>query len=172
MFLQESITGEIDLPEDDSQIISRLIKFLYTGDFDNEPTWGTVAPSVVTCTKMYIVADKFDVPALKTLTIKKFKDAFASDWDADSLCKSFELIHQHIPDTDTALKEIAVEAASKHLSYLVKQVEFAAMCKADGELAFDILSKPFTSKPEGPKPATTQYSGWGPPPTSWGPTAW
>jgi hypothetical protein len=64
-----------------------MIKFLYEQDYhygptiteneDEEPV--TVAGSLVANTKLYIIADKNDIPSLKELAQSKYKKAVADE---------------------------------------------------------------------------------------------
>lgn len=152
---QEGVTGEIDLPSDDPNIVAHLIQFLYTGDFNDQSTLEHVVQGsrMLACTKAYIMADKFNVPGLKTLAATKFTTAIATEWNTEGLSTAIELIYNQIPENDRILKDVVLKVISEHVKELVDRGEFASLCKADGEIAFDILCKHLTYEPE-PEPSS------------------
>lgn len=140
---QEAATGKIDPPDDDPKIIAHLIRFFYTGAFDDEPAANDPLADgrLTTCAKVYIIADKYDVPELKKLAATKFENAVSTDWNTESFSLSIELIYESLPDSDRVLKNIALIATSNHIKELSDRGEFVRMCKSDGEIAFDILNQ-------------------------------
>ncbi|PQE06300.1 BTB POZ domain protein [Rutstroemia sp. NJR-2017a BBW] len=152
----EAVTGEINLPDDHPAILERLIKFLYTGDFDATPSPSEVVaeePSgevgsetvngsldtLTICTRIFVMAEKYDIPALKTLAKTKFEAAVSSDWNTSALSESLRLMYDGLPDSDRLLKDVAVAAAAGHVKELVDRGEFVALCKDNGDIAFDVL---------------------------------
>ncbi|KAM3089544.1 hypothetical protein ACMFMG_001130 [Clarireedia jacksonii] len=90
----EGITGETNLPDDEPSIFERLIRFLYTEDFDaslsadelpapiNDDDGKAVDGPLVSltiCTKVYVMAEKYDISALKTLSKAKFEVAVSTE---------------------------------------------------------------------------------------------
>ncbi|CZR56334.1 uncharacterized protein PAC_06222 [Phialocephala subalpina] len=141
---KESETGEIDLPDDDPKTLDRLIQFLYKETFDDEPTFtGVLAANqdsrLITCTKVYILAEKYDIPASKELAKSKFEKAIATDWNDGSLAAILEMIYTELPEFDCGLKDVALKATSEHIEELVDRGEFADVCKQNGEIAFDVI---------------------------------
>ncbi|KAE8446182.1 hypothetical protein EG329_012407 [Mollisiaceae sp. DMI_Dod_QoI] len=138
---KEGITREINLPDDDPKIFDRLIQFLSKETFDDEASTNEVSEDshLTIYTKVYVLAEKYDIPSLKELATSKFKKAVAPEWNPDSLATSLELMYTELPDSDLMLKKVAIEAASEHIGELVDRAEFESMCKKYPGVAFDIF---------------------------------
>ncbi|KAF8852305.1 hypothetical protein BDZ45DRAFT_749703 [Acephala macrosclerotiorum] len=163
----EAITGEINLPDDHPQTLERLIKFLYTGTFDAMPSAYETANEIsyaaakvpssdladeasrkaakgrpgmlITCTRAFIMAEKYDIPALKNLAKTKFKEAVSTEWNTCALSVSLRLMYDELPESDRLLKDVAIEAAASHVKELIDRGEFATLCRENGDIAFDFL---------------------------------
>ncbi|PQE26683.1 BTB POZ domain protein [Rutstroemia sp. NJR-2017a BBW] len=156
----EAITNEINLPDDHPAIFGRIIKFFYTGDFDATPSADEIAEEeasrksaketvyeaidgpleiLTICTCVFVMAEKYDIPALKKLAKTKFKAAVSTEWNTVALSISLRLIYDELPDSDRLLKDVAIQAAASHIKELADRGEFAALCKENGDIAFDVL---------------------------------
>lgn len=135
------MTGVIELPDDDPTIMNHVIQFLYTGDFkdSSNPTDPLAEDSLLTSTKVYVAADKYDIPGLRTLAADKFTTAIATQWNTASLPTCLDFIYHQLPDSDTVLKKVALKVIAEHIKELEDRGEFVAMFKAGGEIAFDVL---------------------------------
>jgi hypothetical protein len=89
--------------------------------------------------KVYVIAEKYDVGALKTLATKKYKEVLPRTWNSPSFIASLALLYDETPDTDCLLREVALNAAGEHAKDLVDRGEFAGLCRERGEIAFDVL---------------------------------
>ncbi|KAF8853771.1 hypothetical protein BDZ45DRAFT_657540 [Acephala macrosclerotiorum] len=152
---KESITSEINLPDDDPKTVHHLIHFLYKetfDDIDKPPTLGggKERSRLTNCTKVYIMAEVYDVPALKELAMYKFKNAVGTDWNNGTLATCLAMMYTELPESDRLLKDVAIKAALEHFKELVDTGEFVEVCKAHGEVAFDMLNLSFKQPP--PKP--------------------
>ncbi|ATZ57217.1 hypothetical protein BCIN_14g03750 [Botrytis cinerea B05.10] len=171
----EALTGEINLPDDHPAIVERIIKFLYTGDFDATPSIDEIVEDasnlyfqespieasdeestalveetvfqvvdrsleiLTICTRVFIMAEKYDIQALKVLAKTKFEEAVFTEWNAISLSASLRLMYDELPESDRLLKDVAIQAAADHMEELADRGEFAKLCKEDGEIAYDVL---------------------------------
>ncbi|CZR69761.1 uncharacterized protein PAC_19661 [Phialocephala subalpina] len=163
----EAITGEINLPGDHPQTLERLIKFLYTGNFDAIPSADEAANEIsyatteelssdlaeevsrkaaeghsgilITCTRVFIMAEKYDIPDLKNLAKTKFEGAISTEWNTCALSVSLRLMYDELPESDRLIKDVAIEAAASHVKELTDRGEFAALCRENGDIALDVL---------------------------------
>ncbi|KAL8410411.1 hypothetical protein RB596_000192 [Gaeumannomyces avenae] len=150
---REASTNTINLPEDDPDLVQKLLDFSYTGDYhtsavpiveENEPSQinksimpkedkedhyqtsssdqdydasGGPQTTDNTCAvlfneaKVYIMADKFIIPALKTMSIDRFKkvaDRVESldNWQSRDFPAIVEEVYSSTTRSDLALKEI------------------------------------------------------------------
>ncbi|TGO91634.1 hypothetical protein BPOR_0022g00190 [Botrytis porri] len=147
----ESVTGVLDLEDDDPEIVARMINFLYLQDYDDtckssEEVEEEVYGRLLVNTMVYIIGDKYDIQPLKNLAKKKYEAAVVTDWNTPSFSASLELIYEELPESDTALASIAVETAAKHLRELNDRGEFSNLCKNNPAIAYDLLTT-ITSRP-------------------------
>ncbi|PQE16203.1 btb poz domain-containing protein [Rutstroemia sp. NJR-2017a BVV2] len=98
------------------------------------------------CTRVFVMAEKYDIPALKTLAKTKFEAAVSSDWNTSALSDSLRLMYDGLPDSDRLLKDVAIEAAAGHVKELFDRGEFVALCKENGDIAFDVLKASLSPK--------------------------
>ena len=76
---REAETGIIELEDDDSDTVERLLRYLYSGDYSVIPKvihtnplaistpMSSIAEYIHVHTLTYIIAEKFDLPGLKKL---------------------------------------------------------------------------------------------------------
>lgn len=111
------MTRTIDLPDDEPDIVFKMIQFLYTSSYDD--TEHTAIPgayddkehmsilrsretpikghelldkketlkcpgALIVHTKVYIIADKYDIQALKDLAAKRYQDVAQAFWSSPS----------------------------------------------------------------------------------------
>lgn len=78
----------------------------------------------------------------------KFMVAVDTDWNDGTLATCLAMMYTELPESDRLLKEVAIRAALEHFRELVDRGEFVEVCKAHGELAFDILNLSFKEPPK------------------------
>jgi hypothetical protein len=151
--LQEAKSGVISLEEEDPQIFERVVKFMYTSDYSNSldsattatavtasTNSGTVPRDLIVHTRVYISAEKWDIPALKNLAAKKFEDALLLEGETSSFAESLRLMFEETPENDRLLKDVALKFAGNNYKELISMGEFKAMCKKNGEVAIEVLT--------------------------------
>jgi hypothetical protein len=132
---QEAVTGIINLEDDEPEIVSKMIDFLYTAKYADDPQTDLLMQSV----KIYVIGEKYDVPTLKHYAKWKFDDAIHSKWNAKSFAAALKLMYEETPDKDRLLKDMAIDAAGYHMKELLASEDFAAVCQENGQIAFEIL---------------------------------
>lgn len=171
----------IDLPNDEPDVVEKMIKFMYHGNFSDgrnvksesattitteqaavlkkvkgrtakqaatSPTviWSSPESSAALLlnSRVYIIAELYDVPQLKELAKNKYQELVLAEWTSLSFVASLKLMYESTPESDRMLKDVAIKAAAGHIRELVDRGEFAALCKENGEIAFDILKAPYS----------------------------
>ncbi|QSZ32609.1 hypothetical protein DSL72_002188 [Monilinia vaccinii-corymbosi] len=126
-WIQESITGILDLEDDDPCTVARMIHFLYLQDYDDgeEEAEAPARGRLLVNAMVYVLADKYDVPALQARARDKYEEALATAWDPLSFVASLELAYEQLPETDTRLTALALRAAGQHVRELGGCEEFA-----------------------------------------------
>jgi len=146
----EAVTGEINFIDDEPEIIEKEIKFLYERDYcdgssldvkedskaindqktasafnfantsNDSVERNALSEPLITKTKLYITADKYDIPALKELANIKYVAAVSVHWNSPSFTASIELIYKETPESDHLLKDVAISAAASHINELIR----------------------------------------------------
>jgi hypothetical protein len=139
-----------------------MLSFFYTSDYDKSaiPLASTTTPTKSSTGKdlqlhvnVYIIAEKYDVPALKVVAANKYKECLGADWGSisTSFVATLKLIYDGLPDNDPILKNIAIEYAGRNAKNLAENSEYAILCKERGDIAFDVFRASATGAKPGPK---------------------
>jgi hypothetical protein len=134
-----------DLEDHDPNIIEKFIDFLYTEQYDDGGSKAakTSAPeasnALHTNTALYIVGDKFDVTALKTLAKEEYEKTLSASWNCILFTSNLKLVYAGTAKNDRLLMGVATNAAANHVEELVKNSEFAELCQCDGDIGFAVL---------------------------------
>lgn len=105
---QESQTGIVDLPENEGVAIKSMIQFLYTGKYDKVVLEDHV--------KIYIIADKYDLPALRCLAGLDFEADADPTGEPEEFFKAVEYLYTQTGDCDLQFYAAAlIKGLSLHL---------------------------------------------------------
>ncbi|KAI4667132.1 uncharacterized protein J4E79_001816 [Alternaria viburni] len=143
---QQATSAKADLSEDHPDIVKRLVKYLYQGEYDSERTDRTPAavdlPAVklLLHAKMYEMGDKYDVKGLKDLARIKFTSICAPLWDDEVFAEAAEHALNTTPDTDVGLREVIRETIVAHIELLNKP-EIAALLSKHTGFMFGVLRR-------------------------------
>lgn len=88
--------------------------------------------------KVYSIADKYDVPMLKSLARGKFEKAVKTCWDMDDLPHAITEIYSSTPRTDRGLRELVVETVCKHKDTLMEKQDFQNVLEETVGFAADV----------------------------------
>jgi hypothetical protein len=160
------MTGEIYLEDDEPDIVRNMVTYLYTTKYDDhrfenigEAATGTnrnktekkssvgtlenlYSPnSLTTNAKMYIIADKNEIEALKKLASEKYKDVVPSCWNSVAFIESARLIYENTVETDRVLKEVIAQIAADNIKTLLGMGEFIELLNCFGDLAIGVLKR-------------------------------
>jgi hypothetical protein len=140
--LQEAHTGTIDLDDDDPVPVEVMLKYFYTGRY-NEPTNESkdlrlqLKVQVLT----YNLADKYDVPTLMGLAERKFKYTLDKRPPAEEYLSVVRYAYI-IPTPSNALRTIAVDYARREFRDMMQSpaLDILRTTLEDvPEFAFDVL---------------------------------
>lgn len=92
-------------------------------------------------TRLYAIAEQYNIVGLKQLAKDKFATAIKSNpgWHPVAFVASLQYMFEHLPETNLGLKSIAIEAAREHLGDLCLMPVFNALCEENNEIACSIL---------------------------------
>jgi hypothetical protein len=159
---KEEGPGVIDQPEDDFEVVEKMLSFPYTSDYDKPatPVPSTTTPTMKPTSQglqlhanVYIVAEKYDVSALKIIAANKYKERLKNDWSviSSSFIATLKLIYNGLPKNDDILKPIALEYAAQNAPSLAESAEYEKLCKKRGDIALDVFKVSTASANAGSK---------------------
>ena len=91
--------------------------------------------------KVFAMAVKYHVEALRNLAAQKFKAEVEQHWDYEDLAHTFHVIYTSTADEVTQLREVAVEALNAHRSQLLEKPKIANLLRSITGLACDLLMR-------------------------------
>jgi hypothetical protein len=115
-----------------------------------EPSLETLpdtSEELLTHTAVYVLAEEKDIPSLKMLAKKKYKEALPNGWNSEAFCKSLKMIWEETPEDDTLLWDVASKYAGKKAKQLMDRGEFATLCKENAEIGFAVFRAFVSSNP-------------------------
>jgi hypothetical protein len=114
---KEGAECKIELKEDLKSMVDRMVYYFYNFDYYNgsDSTKATETkpwPALSVHIQMYGIADKYDVPGLKTLALEKFKRFTSGPEVTYGILTSatYVLNKLELPEPDTALRDTLVDA--------------------------------------------------------------
>jgi len=90
--------------------------------------------------KMYVIADKYDVAGLKQLARKNLEFACTYFWNDDAFPIAIDHIFSATVPEDIGMRSIVIQTISKHMA-LVQKPEIQALITTHGDLAIGVLLK-------------------------------
>lgn len=144
------------MSDDEPSIVGKMIDYLYTLDYDDRPSSSMVAeeakqqqqaratdqaPSLLINAKVYIIADKYELEALKWFACSKYKKVLWNTWNTPFFPESACHVLENTMETDRLLRDVIVRVASEHAKDLLDRDEFVEMLRNHGDIAADILRK-------------------------------
>jgi speckle-type POZ protein len=137
--IQES-SGTMTLKGDDEYAVAAMLKFMYTSDYDSNGRAESSSSPMVFNVEVYQIADKYLVPALKSLAERNCQETFGACWDADDFPDAIAQIYS-LPDTsDQGLRAMVVEVVREHSKQLITKPKFCDILKETTEFASDLAT--------------------------------
>jgi hypothetical protein len=88
--------------------------------------------SLITNAKVYIIADKYDVQALKNWAATKYEEVLPKSWNNSAFTESARIIYDNTPETDRILRDVIVQGASENIDGLLDRGKFVDLLKSHG----------------------------------------
>lgn len=88
-------------------------------------------------TRVYALAEKYDVPALKSLAKRKFEIAMACHYDSPEFADAIEEVYCSTIDSDRGLRSVVIQAIANHPA-LANTRDVYSVIKSTPALAFDL----------------------------------
>lgn len=124
-----------------------MLRFLYQGNYDD--TRYSKAPKeavgelrggpLLANAQVYVMADKYDISALKELARKKYTVIVGETWQTGGFMDSAELVFEKTQPGDS-LRKVIINTAATHVQTLIQERWFVKMLEGKGELAVEVLN--------------------------------
>jgi hypothetical protein len=101
------------------------------------PSWSE--KSLLVNVQLYIIADKYDIGALKKRVTEKFTEVVGQLWDTPSFRASAKLLYDNTLQSDRLLRDVIAETAKKNILNLIDKPDFEELMVNHGDLAVDVL---------------------------------
>lgn len=95
--------------------------------------------------KVFAMAVKYHVDALRDLAAQKFKAEVEEHWDHEHLANAIYVIYTSTAEEVTQIREVAVEALNQHRLKLLAKPEIATLLRSMTGLACDLLMRDHSS---------------------------
>ncbi|KAF2716374.1 hypothetical protein K431DRAFT_323846 [Polychaeton citri CBS 116435] len=89
-------------------------------------------------TRVYALAEKYDIPSLKQLSRRKFEIALACYWDSPDFADTIDEVYNSTVDSDRGLRDIVLQAFRTH-PQLATTKDVYAIIKDTPSLAFELF---------------------------------
>lgn len=106
-------------------------------DFENDEEYDTDDSHLLLHTKVYALAEKYDIPSLKNLAQRKFEMAMACFYDSPEFADAIEEVYCSTLDNDRGLRDVVLQAFRSHPQLASTQDVFEVI-KHTPTLAFDL----------------------------------
>lgn len=135
---QETVENTITLKEDDPRAIEAMVHFMYGYDYDSSGSdHGRVSPLLFNI-KVYQVADKYGVRALKQRAKQKFEETIEACWAMDDLPHAILDVYERTEKDDRNLKDIVLKVIRAHINILIEDSNFKQVLESNNGFAVDL----------------------------------
>jgi hypothetical protein len=125
----------IDIMDFDPTVVEAMTRFMYCFDYESpaDPS------AMVFHAKVYQIADKYGIEALKRLSATKYRASINAGWEADCFATAVALAYTTTPPGDRGLRDIAVEVAFNNIGTLMGQDAFCETLSDNADLAANMI---------------------------------
>jgi hypothetical protein len=100
--------------------------------------------ALVVNANVYILGDKYNIPALKNLAARKYAEIVKNHWNGPKFGESAQLVYNNIVSKEDKLRDVIVEAARLNIKELRDRGEFMEQLRQHADLSADILNAVLT----------------------------
>ena len=111
--VQEGQTGVIDLSEDDSDLVARVLEFLYESKYEGCSDLYDLRSQLNFDVGMYIMADKYHIPRLRDYARASTQKTLECINEAETLLENIPRIYEATPDSEKWLRASAVQCTRR-----------------------------------------------------------
>lgn len=104
---------------------------------EDDDSYETDESHLLTHTRVYALAEKYDVPGLKSLAQRKFEMAMACYYDSPEFADAIEEVYCSTIDSDRGLRDVVLQAFRSH-PQLANTGDVFGVIKETPSLAFEL----------------------------------
>lgn len=116
-----------------------MIEFMYTFDYDSSGRGEDSNSPMVFNVRVYSIADKYDVQALKKQAKRKFENTVQNCWDMDDIPDAVAQVYASTLTSDRGLREVVSAVAGKNISRLLSKQKFRDVLQETTGFASDLV---------------------------------
>jgi hypothetical protein len=105
-------------------------------------------PALFSSVRVYAIAEKYDIPALKTLARERFSKWAKNNWSHKDFPILVREVFESTPDTDRGLRDIVSQLCAKHVKSFVQENGGLDVIEDLGELWLRVLRQVLKDKEE------------------------
>ena len=138
----EASSQEITLHDDDPAIVACFLQGLYEGEYNDSlkvDEYGYCRSKLEVNVQVYAVAEKYETPGMKTLSLLKIVDNCEYSWTAEDFVAAAFLVWQQTPETDRAIRDVFIQSLREHAQVLTSMDSFNTLVRDGGDFAVEAL---------------------------------
>ncbi|KAM0229761.1 hypothetical protein ACHAPO_009835 [Fusarium lateritium] len=132
---KETTESKIEIKDFEPDVVEAMLFFIYSFDYDA----ASDSSSMVFDAQVYQIADKYDIPALKTCSKEKFTSAITASWNTDDFPIAVSVVYSTTPLEDRGLRDLVVDIAQKNIDTLVGRDGFSELLRKTADFAADLI---------------------------------
>ncbi|KAM3064922.1 hypothetical protein ACMFMG_011250 [Clarireedia jacksonii] len=141
---KEGITNEISFEKDSPHALWRVLCFIYTGDYSDEPPEVLVSEGddleLLKHPRVFALADMFRMDELKALSCKRFKEQLQKHWISDTFPDCIREVYSTSNDLDcNTIRKAVVDVVVLHRHELIRKKQFQELIREVGDFAVDLV---------------------------------
>lgn len=116
-----------------------MIGYLYKLDYSDSPLDCGGHPALLIDAQVYTIAEKYNIPSLKDLALKKFDEMEGKGWEDAGFPLAIKEIYASTPESDRGLKDIVCDRAKINMTVLLRRPDFRALLLEVNDFTVDVL---------------------------------
>lgn len=100
--------------------LKKLVAFFYDSDYDNELPDGTELSLFQLHTRMFALADQYDIPNLCVVAARKYFSQCDTSWKPMEFLASVRVVYETTPSSIKTLRHLVCKAIRKHLPQMLE----------------------------------------------------
>lgn len=142
---KESINSTVDLPEEDAEIVQRMVQFFYKADYSDFPS-----DHFLKNAQVFSVATKYGISKLCDLSRSKYWNMCMKNWDAALFLESIPYIHESTHESVRGLRDTVRQFTRIHVKDITESEvlyeTWKHVCLSVPLFAFDLIQS-FSASP-------------------------